>query len=97
MNNTIQITFSDEILDEITKAIKEAVKEELPKYKNSFRKDWLSTEEVMEMLNVSRRTVQNYRDEGKISYFQKGRKILHPREGIEDFLNDNMVHASDNN
>ncbi|MDR8389502.1 helix-turn-helix domain-containing protein [Aliifodinibius sp. S!AR15-10] len=93
MKNSIQITFSDELLDAFTQAIKEAVKEELPKYQNSFKKDWLSTEEVMEMLKVSRRTVQNYRDEGKISYFQQGRKILYPREGIEEFLRKNMIKA----
>lgn len=93
MKNAIQITFSDELLDEFTKAIKEAVKEELPKYQNSFQKDWLSTEEVMEMLNVSRRTIQNYRDEGKIPYTQSGRKILYPRDGVEDFLRRNMIKA----
>lgn len=91
MENTIQITVSDELLKALTQAVKEAVKEELPKYQNSFQKDWLSTEEVMEMLNVSRRTVQNYRNEGKISYFQQGRKILYPREGIEEFLRKNMT------
>lgn len=90
MRNSIQITFSDELLEVLTQAIKEAVKEELPKYQDSFQKDWLSTEEVMEMLHVSRRTVQNYRDEGKISYSQHGRKILYPREGVEEFLRKNM-------
>ena len=93
MENAIQITLSDELLDVLTQAIKEAIKEELPQYQNSFQKDWLSTEEVMEMLNVSRRTIQNYRDEGKISYFQQGRKILYPREGIEEFLRKNMIKA----
>ncbi len=93
MENAVQITLSDELLDALTQSIKEAVKEELPKYQDSFQKDWLSTEEVMEMLNVSRRTLQNYRDEGEISYFQKGRKILYPREGIEEFLRKNTTKA----
>ncbi|MDZ7692346.1 MAG: helix-turn-helix domain-containing protein [Balneolaceae bacterium] len=93
MNTSIQITLNDELLNELTGAIKEAVKEELPKHRDSFRKDWLSTEEVMEMLNVSRRTVQNYRDEGKIPYTQNGRKILYPRKGIEEFLRKNMIKA----
>lgn len=93
MENAIQITLSDQLLNVLTQTIKEAVKEELPKYQNTFQKDWLSTEEVMEMLNVSRRTIQNYRDEGKVSYFQQGRKILYPREGIEEFLRKNMIKA----
>jgi len=94
MENTIKITFSDDVLEQFTKAIKEAVKEELPKYKDSFRKDWLDTQEVMEMLNVSRRTVQNYRNEGKIPYSQHGRNILYPKVGIEEFLIKNMDRSS---
>jgi len=93
MNNTVQITLNEELLNTFTSAIKEAVKEELPNHRDSFRKDWLSTEEVMEMLNVSRRTIQSYRDEGKIPYFQSGRKILYPREGIEDYLRANMIKS----
>lgn len=93
MNNSIQISLNEDLLRKVTEAIKEAIKEELPSYQDSFRKDWLSTEEVMEMLNVSRRTVQNYRDEGKIPYTQNGRKILYPREGIEEFLRKNMIKA----
>lgn len=93
MSNHIQITLSDDLLRTFTKAIKEAVRDELPQYQDSFRKDWLSTEEVMEMLSVSRRTIQNYRDEGKIPYTQNGRKILYPRDGIEEFLRKNMIKA----
>jgi excisionase family DNA binding protein len=93
MSNSIHITLNEELLNTFTEAIKEAIKEELPSYQDSFRKDWLSTEEVMEMLNVSRRTVQNYRDEGKVPYTQNGRKILYPREGIEEFLRKNMIKA----
>jgi excisionase family DNA binding protein len=96
MKNAIEITFSDELLDELTKAVKQAVKEELPKYQNQFRKNWLSTDEVMELLDVSRKSVSNYRKEGTISYTQlaPGGKILYPREEIEAFLRENMVYAS---
>lgn len=97
MENSIEIKISDKLLEEFTIAIKQAVKEELPKYQDSFRKDWLTTEEVMELLNVSRRTLQNYRKEGKISYTQltpKG-KILYPRDGIEELLKNNMVKSKD--
>lgn len=93
MNNAIQISLNDDLLTEVTEAIKEAIKEELPSFQNSFQKEWLNTEEVMEMLDVSRRTVQTYRDEGKIPYTQNGRKILYPREGIEEFLRKNMIKA----
>lgn len=92
MKSSITIHFDDNTLNEITLAVKEAIKEQLPTFAD-VKKDWLSTEEVMEMINVSRRTVQNYRDDGKISYTQDGRKILYPRESIEKFLRDNMIKA----
>jgi excisionase family DNA binding protein len=92
MKNTITIHLDDDTLQHITSAVKEAVKEQLPSMGN-FKKDWLTTDEVMEMMNVSRRTVQNYRNEGKIPYSKDGRKILYPRQGIERFLRDNMIKA----
>jgi len=93
LKHNITIQFDTDLLQNFETLIKEAVKEQLPSMKNSFQKNWLSTEEVMEMMNVSRRTVQNYRDEGKIPYTQDGRKILYPRDGVEDFLRANMVKA----
>lgn len=93
MKNSITIHLTNDILDHLASAVKEAVKEQVPKMKDSFQKDWLTTEEVMEMMSVSRRTIQNYRDQGKIPYSQEGRKILYPREGIESFLRDNMIKA----
>ncbi|HKK47349.1 MAG TPA: helix-turn-helix domain-containing protein [Balneolaceae bacterium] len=93
MKNSITIQLTNDVLDYLASAVKQAVKEQLPQMKDSFQKDWLTTEEVMEMMSVSRRTVQNYRDEGKIPFFQEGRKILYPRKGIEAFLRDNMMKA----
>ncbi|MFH5885321.1 helix-turn-helix domain-containing protein [Halalkalibaculum sp. DA3122] len=93
MKNNITIQLDNELLDHLASAVKEAVKEEIPKMKDSFQKEWLTTEDVMEMLSCSRRTVQNYRDEGKIPFTQEGRKILYPRNGIEQFLSDNMIKA----
>jgi len=93
LKHNITIQFDADLLQTFENLIKEAVKEQLPQLRNSFQKNWLSTEEVMEMMNVSRRTVQNYRDEGKISYSQDGRKILYPKESIEKYLRENMIKA----
>lgn len=92
MKSSITIQLDENTLNQITLAVKEAVKEQLPAYANT-KKEWLNTDKVMEMMNVSRRTVQNYRDEGKIPYTREGRKILYPRKGIEEFLRDNMIKA----
>ena len=51
---------------------------------------YLTDKEVSEQLKLSRRTLQDYRTEGKIPYYQLGGgKILYRESGIEKMLNDN--------
>lgn len=50
---------------------------------------WLTTEEVSKLLKVSKRTLQNYRDEGKLGFSQIGSKIYYRSTDIEAFLGDN--------
>lgn len=47
---------------------------------------WLTTEEVSNLLKVSKRTLQNYRDEGKIGFSQVGSKIYYKSSDIDAFL-----------
>ena len=60
-------------------------------YKPSLNGErFLSDKEVSERLKVSRRTLQDYRTEGKIPYYQlSGGKILYRESDIEKMLNDN--------
>jgi excisionase family DNA binding protein len=97
MKNEINIGLSDEMVQTLINAVKEGIKKELPDHLDHFRREWLSTDEVMDMLHVSRRTVQNYRNENKIPYVQLNRKILYPREGIEAFLQEHLVPAANQN
>lgn len=48
---------------------------------------WLTTEDVSKLLKVSKRTLQNYRDEGKLGFSQVGSKIFYKRSEIDNFLN----------
>lgn len=48
--------------------------------------DWLNNEKVCQQLGVTKRTLQKYRDEGKIKFSQFGRKILYRRQHVEQFL-----------
>jgi excisionase family DNA binding protein len=50
---------------------------------------YLTDKEVSERLKISRRTLQDYRTEGKITYYQLGGKILYKESDIEKMLNDN--------
>jgi excisionase family DNA binding protein len=46
----------------------------------------LITEDVCRILKVNKRTVQNYRNDGKIKFTKTGRIIYYRREDIEDYL-----------
>jgi excisionase family DNA binding protein len=64
-------------------------------YKPSLNGEhYLTDREVSERLKVSRRTLQDYRTEGKILYYQLGGgKILYRESDIEKMLNDNYFSA----
>jgi len=48
--------------------------------------DWLTTENVCAVLKVTARTVQNYRDDGKLPFRKTGRLIYYRREDVEAFI-----------
>lgn len=47
---------------------------------------WLTNEDVCGILNVSKRTLQTYRDSGKLSYSQIGYKIYYSPEDVEQLI-----------
>lgn len=48
--------------------------------------EWLDNTEVCEILNVSKRTLQNYRDNGKLGYTQIGYKVFYKVKDVEKIL-----------
>ena len=54
---------------------------------------FLTDAELSERLKLSRRTLQEYRSNGKIAYYQLGTKILYKESDIEKLLNDNRQEA----
>ena len=50
---------------------------------------YLTDKEVSEKLKISRRTLQDYRTMGQISYYQLGGKILYRESDIQKMLEDN--------
>ena len=54
---------------------------------------FLTDREVSARLKVSRRTLQDYRNEGRIAYIQLGGKILYRESDIERMLNDGYRSA----
>ena len=54
---------------------------------------FFTDKEVSERLKVSRRTLQDYRNEGRIPYIQLGGKILYRESDIERMLSDSYRPA----
>ena len=49
---------------------------------------WLDNQDVCQLLHISKRTLQHYRDNGQIPYAQIGAKIYYKAKDIEKHLND---------
>lgn len=50
---------------------------------------YLTDKELSERLKLSRRALQDYRNEGKIPYYQIGAKVLYKESDIEKMLKEN--------
>ena len=82
MNNYITTKeFQDVVtrLDEINKKL--SAKEKTTK------EQWLDNSEFMQLLKISRRTAQTYRDSNMIAFSIIGNKIYYKISDVEDLLN----------
>ena len=61
------------------------VKKYLLEYTSNTYKVY-STEEVLQILGVSKKTLSDYRNKGKIAFSQEGLKIFYTQDDIDDFL-----------
>jgi len=54
---------------------------------------FLTDQELSQRLKISRRTLQEYRNEGKIPYYHIGAKVLYKESDIEKMLKENYRKA----
>jgi excisionase family DNA binding protein len=54
----------------------------------------LTNDEVCSILNISKRSLQNYRDRRMITFIQCGRKILYTEDSIKAFLEAHHIKAT---
>ena len=66
-------------LEEISKQL--SAKAKTPK------EQWLDNQEFMQLLKISRRTAQSYRDNNMIAFSIIGNKIYYKLSDVEDLLN----------
>jgi excisionase family DNA binding protein len=54
---------------------------------------WMSTEETCHLLGISKRTLQNYRDQRILPFSQAGRKIYYKASDIDEYLEAHYIKS----
>jgi hypothetical protein len=52
---------------------------------------WLDNQEFCQLLKISKRTAQNYRDHGKVAFSQIGSKVYYKLADVHALLESNRV------
>ena len=93
---TAYIPNKDELQELIQQSVAKEIQEQLPEaIRKATRKKWLTTAEVMELLQISRRQAQFLRDSKRLPYRQNGRTIRYDIDEVEAYLNRGKVEAID--
>ena len=58
--------------------------------------DWLHNGDVCKLLNISKRTLQHYRDTGVLPFSQIGHKCYYKREDVDRLLETKSVKSNTN-
>jgi len=75
----------DEMMSKF-EAFTQKVKAICSKYKIKTMNDWLDNQEVCLLLNISPRTLQTYRDTGKIGFSRINHKIYYKNSDVNILL-----------
>jgi len=79
---------------EYTNILKEiSILRELLESPIRHQKPFIDNEEFMALMRVSKRTAQNWRDEGRITFCQIGHKIYYRMEDIEQMVKNHQKIA----
>jgi hypothetical protein len=81
------ITFEHETFQKLMQQLN-AISEKLNKSSQTspLTEVWLDNQDVCQLLKVSKRTLQHYRDSGQVPFSQIGAKIYYKASDIEAFL-----------
>lgn len=79
------VTIQSEAFQEIIAKI-EAINNKLSQKEKQPKEQWLDNKELMDLLKISKRTAQHYRDSGLISFSQVGNKIYYKLTDIEELM-----------
>lgn len=79
------ITIQSEAFQELVKKMDE-IKTKLTAKEKEPKEIWLDNQEFIQLLKISKRTAQHYRDTGMISFSQVGSKIYYRMNDVEELL-----------
>lgn len=93
------ISIHTEVLDSLIKNLKDLTEEveQICRNEDYTLQVWLDNQDVCEILNVSKRTLQSYRDTGRLAYSRMDRKIYYKPEDIEIFIADFLTDKNNKN
>lgn len=84
LESTIRDVVREEILDSAPDALREAMKSK-----------WLHRDDVKQRYGLTDRQLQYLRDNHKVTYSQRGRRIWYLRESVEEYFEEGRVDADD--
>jgi hypothetical protein len=58
------------------------------------KETWLNNDDVCSLLQISKRTLQSYRDTGTLPFSQVGHKCYYKASDIEQFINQQIKNKS---
>lgn len=88
------IPTKEELEEVVYKVVQKVMCEELPGLvRKATRRQWLTTNEVMDILQCSRRQVQYLRDSRQIPFSQNGMTIRYNIDDIDAYLNEGKVDS----
>lgn len=83
---TLEVSEFESLISKI-ESLEKVIKEGARQY--PFKEQWLTSKEVCEVLKISTRTLQQFRDNKEFSYSRIGGKMYYKSSDIEGFLIDN--------
>jgi 3-methyladenine DNA glycosylase Tag len=86
------VIYTKEQHDEIVHRL-DLLNENLKKKNTPPTERFLDNSEFLSMMNISKRTAQTWRDEGKVSFSQIGNKIYYLLSDAEALLKEHYVKA----
>ncbi len=92
------IALQKSVMDDMTNELKELLdftENATRKYTSIFKKEeWLDNQEVCMMLNITKRTLQNYKNKGLLPYSKFNRKNYFKRSDVQALFDAGQSHNS---